>query len=330
MTIVLQAFFLIVTIFAAIAEGAVAIEDHTMTIVIRPAVNLDAATVSNDLTLAEIIDPATIPAVDREIVLRHLRAIALTDRPNIGEERTFTQEGLESIVSEASRRLEAAGYTIEWKIPRRSQVSRKNAFNREAATKLLQDEFTARCGGCDVQLKRIDWPQTDAMKVASWRFAFRSERPRGSFSVPMEFELVGGGKKTLMLSGQVEFFAQVPVATRAINAGDKFAAGDCNPERRNITYILDAPAAMQDFDGAVAARGLAMGEPIWKASLRREQLVRFGDPVRIQSGGETWSVTTDGIAQGPAALGESVRVKVGKTQKLVSGVLKEKGLVEIQ
>jgi flagella basal body P-ring formation protein FlgA len=36
------------------------------------------------------------------------------------------------------------------------------------------------------------------------------------------------------------------------------------------------------------------------------------------------------VAQAAAALGENLRVKVSHSQKLVNGVLKEKGLVEIQ
>ncbi len=233
----LLAIFLIATVLAsgyanaalgtAARVAGAAVEDHSMTIVIRPAVNLEApadAATSHDLTLAEIVDPATIPSDAREAVMRHLRAIALTDRPNLGEERTFTQEGLEAIVGEASRRLEAAGYTIEWKIPRRSSVSRRNSFSKDAALKLLREEFVTRCGGCDVQFKRVDWPATEALKISSWSFAFRGDRPRGSFSVPLELELASGKnettKKTLMVSGQVEFFSEVPVATRAMNAGE--------------------------------------------------------------------------------------------------------------
>jgi flagella basal body P-ring formation protein FlgA len=341
MTIVLQAFFLIVTVFAAMLSGQnawpqSAVEDHAVTIVIRPAVNLDAGTES-ELTLAEIVDPATIAAADREAVMRHLRSIVLTDRPHVGEERTFTEAGLEAIVGEATRRLEAAGFAVEWKIPRRTSVSRKISFSRESAMTQLQEEFKTKCGGCDVVMKQIDWPVTEGLKVVSWRLAFRPDRPRGSFSVPVEFEVApasasenGLAKRTLLISGQVEFFAQVPVAQRIIQSGEKMQPSDFKTERRNVTYILDASATARDFEESVAARGLPMGEPIWKSSLRREQQIKFGDPVRVQSGGETWSVTTDGISQGAAALGESVRVKIGKSQKLVSGILKEKGLVEIQ
>lgn len=342
MTVVVQALFLILTVLASVLAGPsawpagrMAVENHSLTIVIRPAVNLDAAEPTNsagtgDLTLAEIVDPATVSAESRETVMRHLKSIVLTDRPNVGEDRTFTESGLESIVGEASRRLEAAGFTVEWKIPSRTHVYRKYAFARETAAKMLQKEFSSKCGDCEVSIKQIDWPATDGLKIVGWRFAFRNERPRGSFSVPLELDLAGAARKTLLVTGQVDFFANVPVAQRIIQIGEKLSADDFKTERRNITYILDASATRQDFETSVAARGLSMGEAIWKSSLRKEQQIKFGDPVRVQSGGETWSVTTDGVAQSAAALGETVRVKVGKNQKQVSGILKEKGLVEIQ
>jgi flagella basal body P-ring formation protein FlgA len=344
MIVLCEAFVLAASLVAAIFAGAdasaqTAVVDRSLTIVIRPAVNLavkeanDSSRETSELTLADIVDVATIPLEDRVLVMRHLRAVGLTDRPNIGEERTFTEEGLEAIVGEASRRLEAAGYTIEWKIPRRSQVLRKNAFNRETILRMLGDEFRDRCSGCEVSITRLDLPQTMGLGP-SWRMNVRSEKPRGSFAVPVEFDLAAKSgnlvKKTMMITGQVELFALIPVATRAIQGGEKISTGDFKLERRDITYALDAAAGVKDFGASVAARGLAVGEPIWKGSIRREQVVRFGDPVRVLVGGETWSVTSDGIAQGPASIGDAVRVKVGKSQKLVSGILKEKGLVEIQ
>lgn len=347
MIVVCEAVFLAASLVAAIFAGAkasaqTAVVDRSLTIVIRPAINLAAgdsalaatANASPELTLADIVDVATIPSADRALVMRHLKEVGLTDRPKVGEERTFTQEGLEAIVGEASRRLEAAGYTIEWKIPRRSHVLRKTIFGREAVMKMLTDEFGELCGGCEVSITRLDLPPTTGLAIQSWHLNVRSEKPRGSFAVPVELEMAGKGqdivKKTMMISGQAELFAMVPVATRSIQGSEKLASTDFKVERKDITFALDAPANTKDFETSVAARGLAIGEPIWKASIRREQLVRFGDPVRVQVGGETWSVTTDGVAQGAASIGESVRVKVGKSQKLVSGILKEKGLVEIQ
>ncbi len=347
MTVLVEAFFLAAMMVAAIFAGhnawsaeqapprvGLAVEDRSLLIVIRPAVNLETedAGVEHDLTLADIVDTATISKDDRETVMRHLKAVAITDRPKIGEERAFTQEGLEAVVGEAGRRLEAAGYTVEWKIPRRSHIVRKTNFTRETVVKQLQATFGERCGGCEVIVRRLDLPSVTGLKIQSWRLNARAEKPRGSFAVPVEIDLEGPNsvRKTMMLTGMVEFYSDVPVATRAIQASEKFSLSDYKIERRNITFGFDAPASTVDIENSVAARSLSIGEALWKSSLRREQLVRFGDPVRVQVGGDTWSVTSDGIAQGPAAIGEAVRVKVGKTQKLVSGILKEKGLVEIQ
>jgi flagella basal body P-ring formation protein FlgA len=334
MTIVLQALFLVAMILASAISNA-----DTLTIVVRPAVNLDTEIgngsientnavegVSKDLTLAEIVDAATIPAEKREAVMRHLKAVVLTDRPGSGEERSFSQEGLEAITGEATRRLEAAGFTIEWKIPRRSQVFRKVTFNRETIKRMLEKDFGDRCGGCEVSILRLDLPSIANLKYQTWRLAPRSDRPRGSFAVPVEFD----GAKTLMITGHAEFFLSVPIATRAIQGGEKIGPTDFKMDRRNVTYSFDAPANVKDFESSVTARGLAVGDVFWKASVRREQVLRFGDPVHVQTGGETWSVSSDGISQSTAAVGDIVRVKVGKNQKLVSGVLKEKGLVEIR
>lgn len=338
MVVLGEALFLAVSLVAAVFAGSSAqaempVVDRSLTIVIRPAVNL-AIESSGEVTLADIVDVATIPAEERVSVIRHLQSVGLTDRPKPGDERTFTQEGLEAVVGEASRRLEAAGYTVEWKIPRRSHIIRKNTFSRESVTKALTDEFRDRCSGCEVSITRLDLPNVTNLKIQTWRLNPRAEKPRGSFAAPIDFEIgapgEGATRKTLMVTGQAAFYAQVPIATRALQGGEKIANIDFKVERKDITFALDAVANTRDFETSVTSRSLAIGEAIWKGSLRREQIVRFGDPVRVVIGGETWSVTSDGVAQGPAALGESIRVKVGKSQKLVSGVLKEKSLVEVQ
>lgn len=336
MSVLIEAIFIGAMMIAAIfagsnawsaeADGAIEAK-REITLVVRPAVNLEPSieNVGGELSLLDIVDAATMPSSDRELVSRHLKAVTLTDRPKTGEERTFTQDGLEAIVGEASRRLEAAGYSVEWKIPSRSRVVTKSAYSRESITRAIQAELAKTCGGCEVIVRRLDLPALNAMKAQSWRLVPRGDRPRGSFAMPIEVD-----GKNLVVSGVVELYADIPVATRAIQGGEKLTMSDVKTERRNITYALDTGARTEDFESTVASRSLAIGEVVWKASLRREQLLRFGDPVRVMAGGETWSVLADGVAQGPAALGDSVRVKVGKTQKLVSGVLKEKGLVEIQ
>ena len=342
MGVLIEAILLGAMMIAAIFAGSDAWSAETgpvreLVLVVRPAVSLESSSMSSatgELSLFDIVDSATVPAADRELVTRHLKSVALTDRPKTGEERVFTQDGLETIVGEASRRLEAAGYAVEWKVPSRSRVVAKSAFSREFVARAIQEELSKACADCEIVIRRLDLPSVNVMAVKSWRLISRGERPRGSFAIPIEIETEDSRsevvRKTMVVSGVIEIYSSVPVLSRAIQGGEKLSASDVKIERRNVTYALDASARVGDFEGTVVARNLASGEPVWKSSLRREQLLRFGDPVRVMAGGETWSVFAEGVAQGPAALGDSVRVKVGKAQKLVSGILKEKGLVEIQ
>ncbi|MBN8539451.1 MAG: flagellar basal body P-ring formation protein FlgA [Deltaproteobacteria bacterium] len=331
MTVIAQAFFLIVTLLAAAQARAAEVD---LVMVVRPAVRLDFLNAEHDLTLVEIVDLATVPISHRTEVERHLKSVILTDRPAIGEERAFSQEGLESVVAEATRRLEAAGYAVTWRLPRRSHIFRILEFNAMTVLKKLEDELRSKCNGCDLQLRGYDFPREltklDAKGLRSWTTMARSERPRGSFAVPLQLEFHNGKRQTVMLSGMVDYWRTLPVTTRSLNAGEKIRDSDFKLERRNVSYSYDEPPTLSEIEGSVAARGMQAGEPLMRGILRREQLVKFGDVVRVQVGGDTYSISAEGVAQTAAAIGETVQVRVGKNKKMISGILKEKGLVEIQ
>jgi flagella basal body P-ring formation protein FlgA len=200
--------------------------------------------------------------------------------------------------------------------------------------KKLKEELRSKCSGCELQLRGYEYPRElvklDSRDLRSWVLMARSERPRGSFAVPLQLDFAGGKRQTVMLTGMAEYWRTVPVLNRSLNVGEKIRESDFNLERRNVSFSFDEPAVMSEVEGAVTARGMRAGEPLMRGLLRREQVVKYGDIVRVLVGGDTYSISTEGIAQSAAALGETVQVRVGKNRKMISGVLKEKGLVEIQ
>ena len=294
---------------------------------IRPNVML-APERSGSLRLVELVDPGTIPAASRPEVLRHLEAIELTDRPAMGEERSFSEEGLRDLVGEANRRLEAAGLVVEWRIPHRSTVFIQT--DRAKIEAAVRAELARFCDSCELKVNRMDWPAIEWRDVVSWRVKSLATRPRGSFAIGLEVSNKNGRSKTIMLSGILSMTQAVPVLTRSIGPGEKVSDQDLQMVMRDVTYASDSGARPEDIASSVVSRGLATGDVLWKGLLRRELVLKFGDPVRVQVAGESWSISTDGIAQSPAAVGDTVKVKVNRSQKLVSGILKEKGLVEIQ
>jgi flagella basal body P-ring formation protein FlgA len=90
------------------------------------------------------------------------------------------------------------------------------------------------------------------------------------------------------------------------------------------------PAGLTDRQTSVAARELGAGQFIGRNELRRELAVKNGDIVKVVAGSAEWQITIDGVAQGSGYLGDTVNVKIPRTAKLVSGTLKERGLVEVR
>jgi len=64
--------------------------------------------------------------------------------------------------------------------------------------------------------------------------------------------------------------------------------------------------------------------------LQREFAVKSGEIVKVTAGSSDWEVTIDGIAQASGYIGDTVNVKIPRTQKLVSGLLTAKGVVEVR
>lgn len=294
---------------------------------IRPNVVLSADD-SGPIRLSEMVDPGTISLESRSEVIRHLQAVELTDRPAMGEERVFSEEGLRDVVAEANRRLETAGLLVEWRIPHRSTVFLQT--DREKVAAAVRSELARFCDQCVVTMTKVDWPLVDWRELVSWRVKPLATRPRGSFAVGLEVSTKGGQIKSVVVSGMMTMSQTVPVLTRSVGAGEKIVEQDVQMVVRDVTYAIDSGARVADFVQAVVSRGIAAGDVLWRGLLRRELILKFGDPVRVQVVGDSWNISTDGIAQSPAAVGDTVKVKVNRSQKLVSGILKEKGIVEIQ
>ncbi|MES2854315.1 MAG: flagellar basal body P-ring formation chaperone FlgA, partial [Bdellovibrionota bacterium] len=99
---------------------------------------------------------------------------------------------------------------------------------------------------------------------------------------------------------------------------------------RDVTFTNDVAAGSADFESSVAARQLPAGQVVWRSVLRREVAIKYGDVVKVIAGTPDWEVTMDGVSQVSGYIGDNVRVKIPRTQKIVSGILKEKGRVEVQ
>ncbi len=262
-----------------------------------------------------------------------LQSVRLGEAPAGGETRTFTSEGLSRVFRAHLPRLQEKRVDrIQLTIPARVVVSRK-AFRLEArdVENEIRTQLGAVCPACEVDIRRLAMPVLGPKfpSSASWKLRLRPELPKGSFSAPIEID-GPGGRRTFWVSGQLSVYRTVPVAKRAIGIGERIAANDVEFQRKDVTYASDSFPSETELSGAVAARAIAAESFVGRAMLRREPALRAGDAVKIVAGGEGWQVSADGVAQSGGHVGDTVRVKIQRTQKTLSGLLREKGLIEVR
>jgi flagella basal body P-ring formation protein FlgA len=241
---------------------------------------------------------------------------------------------LEQVFRKHLRDLEGdAGAKIVLRIPSRVTVSRKTFRLRpEEVKSAVIRELQVSCADCEFQIANLVVPlvMTDIPHGATWSVRMRPEMPKGSFSLPLEVINPDGGRRTYWISGLLTISKKVPVASRSLAIGEHLRAEDYSLQTKDVTFATDVSPSENEIKTSTVSRSISAGQVIWRSFLRREQLVKMGDAVRVVAGADDWQVSIEGIAQGGGYAGDSVKVKIPRTQKMITGQLTDAGTVEVR
>jgi flagella basal body P-ring formation protein FlgA len=312
--------------FTAGVQAAPAVNQSVAVIEIRAVVELEPS--KQEITLGDLVELHNMS----EAKARMIRGVRLADAPKAGEVRTFTEIGLQQILR-SSLREAGVGTEAVLRIPSRVTIARRtfhlSASDIEANLKL---QFRPLCEDCEFEISGLSVPAIGERIAAgsTWKIRTRAELPRGSFSYPLEINNEDGTRRTFWVGGTLIVRRSVPVAGRMLGIGEKIGAEDFSIQKREVTFATDSIASASDIGFSVVARQIAGGQVIWRSNLRRELAVKLGDSVKVMIGTDAWVITADGVAQGSGYVGDLIKVKIPHTQKMVSGLLREKGLVEVQ
>lgn len=261
--------------------------------------------------------------------VQQLKAIRLTDAPKTSEQRVFTSSGL----AETFRNYinnEEGGEKVQFEIPSRVVITRKSMkLNESSVKQAILDQLKGVCQSCEFRIDRLALPITTTISEgAKWSVRVRAELPRGTFSYPLEVQ-TDEGPQTFWVNGNLSILKKVLVAKRNIPLGQKISADDYATELRDITYLNDSAADPSDLTSNVAARGISAEQVIGRSFLKKENAFKYGDSVKVVTGNGSWQISIDGVAQQTAAVGDTAKVKIS-TQKMVSGTVIDKGVVEVR
>jgi flagella basal body P-ring formation protein FlgA len=267
-----------------------------------------------------------------------LKSLAVTEAPAVGESRCLSGAQLTQTFRSRLKSFEVkAGERIALIVPPKLVILRKSfAVEQNQVESELRQRFKENCPSCEFEFVRlslpiIHLPEHSTSSNWGWKLRVRPEMPRGTFTIPLEVSSDDSHfNQTYWVTGQVEIQKTVAVAKRNISLGEKLSEDDFSFEKKDITFITDSTPTEAELKKAFAARTLQAEQVIVRSALRKESDLKYGESVKVVSGNDRWQISIDGISQATAELGDTVKVKIPRTQKLVSGVLIAKGVVEVR
>jgi flagellar basal body P-ring formation protein FlgA len=134
---------------------------------------------------------------------------------------------------------------------------------------------------------------------------------------------------TLYIQANVNIMMEYLVTALPLAAGHIIGYGDLTSisgEQTPVTanYVTDPTQLI----GRTLSMSLAAGTPFRLNVLRKDEVVKQGQSVRVTSERQGFRLSTSGVAQSGAVEGDAVRVKL-KSGKVVTGLAHEGGVVEL-
>ncbi len=261
-----------------------------------------------------------------------LKALEIIEAPKAGGRRRFTNVGFAQLVRAKIQDIEDANQIV-LNIPSEVVIFRNSVKleNSEIENALLT-ELKKQCLNCEYEITSLVLPiiNQDLSTGATWKIKIENQVPKGSFSIPLEVLNDDGTKRIYWLGGNIVVRKIVPVAKHNLNTGDSIKDDDFSFEKKDVTYINDNIASAEDLKLAVAGRMIMANQIIGASGIHKQSLIRSGDTVKIFMGEDGWQVSMDGVAQQNAYKGDFLKVKIPSTQKIISGIATDKGMVEVR
>jgi len=212
-----------------------------------------------------------------------------------------------------------------FKIPSEVKVSfSATPISKQAVERQLLNVLKVRCPDCEfrISLQNIPVPSTK-----NWELDMSGVTLKNSFLVPLQ---EGNQANNKWLSGNIHTSKLTPVANKMIIQGERIQAADVRMAVVDITFAKDSAVKIEDIQGQAAARSLSAGSPIFAADLRREPAAKRGQMVQALLGNNDFEISSNMQAEENGYIGDTIKVKNLESQKVLSGVVTDKGVVKLQ
>ncbi len=277
----------------------------------RPEISVPASVEVSQRTPLRLGDIVQVEQGDENL-------LATLDSILLSEQTTFSTQEILNLLKEQNIQ---AGF----KIPHEVTIKKSSLpVSKKEVERRVGNILKGHCADCEftINVQSAPYPLT-----AHWDLDFSQLTSKGSFLIPVHEEGQTGLK---WISGVVRVRQLTPVATRFMAAGERVQTDDVKLDWVDTTFAKDASLKLNDLQGQQLSRSIALGQPVWASDVRREAAAKKGQMVKATLGSDGYEISTSLEAQDNGFVGDTIKVKNLETQKMLSALVLEKGLVKIQ
>jgi len=265
-----------------------------------------------EVTLADICDPDTLTGEWKTIA----QSLNIGDAPPAGSEKFIDPAQLRAYLQKL---LESKGLTVsdvQLDIPDRIVVRRESTQLSVEQIESIFKKYVAENSPWkpqNVTVQRVQFTGLPIIPAGRMTYevipATSKQRLIGNVTVNVEFYVNGEKARTLGVTGKVEVFENVYMASRPLRRNEIINPADVEVQRINITETADRFATRPDqVETRRVIRDIGVHQPIELKDLDKPLVLKKGDPVTIIYDQPGLQVTAKGRVSADGGIGDTLAV----------------------
>ena len=164
----------------------------------------------------------------------------------------------------------------------------------------------------------------------SWRVTPSRPNIIDSSSFSIFFKIDGEPANNCTVRGRIEVLTDIAVATETIRKGTVIKAEQITMKRKNIVAANHPIYKPENVIGMQAARTIGAGKVVNQDYITAPPVIATGDVVKVIAGKGNLRISTKGVARSAGIIGDTIRVKNMRSNKLIFARVEGPGMVSVE
>ncbi len=164
----------------------------------------------------------------------------------------------------------------------------------------------------------------------SWRVTPSRPNITDSSSFSIFFKVDGKPANNCTVRGRIEILTDIAVATETIRKGTVISPEQITMKHKNIVTVDHPVFKPENIIGMQAARTIGAGKVVEHDHITSPPVIATGDLVKVVAGKGHLRISTKGIARSAGIIGDTIRVKNMRSNKLIYARVEGPGMVSVE